>query len=156
MRTKILLVATLSLLVVSCGKSDESAQVTNTGNEVTDTQVTTVTEAPATAETIKLAEETVAVSEPVTQAPQQADSAAGGEAVYKKACISCHMTGAAGAPKLGDASAWESRIAKGASALVQSAITGVPGTAMMARGACGTCSDDDIKAAVDYMIAQVR
>ncbi len=66
------------------------------------------------------------------------------------------MTGAAGAPKLGDASAWESRIAKGASALVQSAITGVPGTAMMARGACGTCSDDDIKAAVDYMIAQVQ
>jgi cytochrome c5 len=156
MKINILLVATLSLLVVSCGKSDESAQVTSTGNEVPDTQVTTVTEAPATAETIKLAEEAVAVSEPVTQAQQQADSAAGGEAVYKKACISCHMTGAAGAPKLGDASAWESRIAKGTSALVQSAIAGVPGTAMMARGACGTCSDDDIKAAVDYMIAQVR
>lgn len=141
--------------MVSCGKSDESAQVTNTGSEDPDTQVTTVSEAPATAETIKVAEETVAVSEQVAQAPQQSD-AAGGEAVYKKACISCHMTGAAGAPKLGDASAWESRIAKGASVLVQSAITGVPGTAMMARGACGTCSDDDIKAAVDYMIAQVR
>ncbi len=74
MRIKILLVATtLSLLVVSCGKSDESAQVTNTGNEVPDTQVTTVIEAPATAETIKVAEETVAVSEPVAQAPQQTE-----------------------------------------------------------------------------------
>jgi len=156
MRTKILLVATLSLLVVSCGKSDESTQVTNTGSEVPDTQVATVTETPTAVEAIKQAEETVAASETMTQAAAQKDAAAGGEAVYKKACISCHMTGAAGAPKLGDASAWESRIAKGASALVQSAITGVPGTAMMARGACGTCSDDDIKAAVDYMIAQVR
>ena len=155
MGNKTLVVATFCLVMLSCGKSDESAQVTNTGSEVPDTQVTTVSEAPATAETMKVAEETVAISEPVTQAPQQAE-AAGGEAVYKKACISCHMTGAAGAPKLGDASAWESRIAKGSSALVQSAITGVPGTAMMARGACGTCSDDDIKAAVDYMIAQVR
>lgn len=44
----------------------------------------------------------------------------------------------------------------GAATLVQSAIAGVPGTAMMARGDCGTCSDDDIKAAVDYMIAQIR
>ena len=155
MRIKILLVATLSLLVVSCGKSDESAQVTNTGSEVPDTQVTTVSEAPATAETIKVAEETVAVSEPVAQAPQQSDAAVG-EAVYKKACISCHMTGAAGAPSVGDAPAWESRIARGSALLVQSAINGVPGTAMMARGACGTCSDDDIKAAVEYMIAQSR
>jgi cytochrome c5 len=64
------------------------------------------------------------------------------------------MTGAAGAPRLGDASAWESRIAKGNTALVQSAINGVPGTAMTARGTCGACSDNDIEAAVEYMIAQ--
>lgn len=155
MKIKVLLVAALSLLVVSCGKSDESAQVSNTGNEVPDTQATTVSEAPATEETISVAEEAVSVSEPVVQTTPQTDAAAG-EAVYKKACISCHMTGAAGAPKLGDASAWESRIAKGDDALVQSAIAGVPGTAMMAKGACGACSDDDIRAAVDYMIAQVR
>ena len=155
MRTKILLVATLGLLVVSCGKSDDSAQVEITGNETSDTQVTTVTETPAVVEAIKQTKETDAATEAITQAVAQKD-AAGGEAVYKRACISCHMTGAAGAPKLGDASAWESRIAKGADSLVQSAIAGVPGTAMMARGACGACSDDDIRAAVDYMIVQVR
>lgn len=149
MRTKILLVATLSLLAVSCGKSDESAQVTSTGNKVSDTQT------PTEVAPIKLDEETLAASEAMTQAVAQKETASG-EAVYKRACISCHMTGAAGAPKLGDASAWKSRIAKGASALVQSAITGIPGTAMMARGTCGTCSDEDIKAAVDYMIAQGR
>ena len=91
-----------------------------------------------------------------TQAPGKTDDTASGEAVYKRACVGCHMTGAAGAPRVGDASAWESRIARGSASLVQTAINGVPGTAMMARGTCGTCSDDDIKAAVEYMIVQSR
>ena len=140
----ILIVAVLSLFVVACGKSDEGADVASTGKGVSDAQQTAVSETPAT-----VADETAA-------APAQTDNAGDGEAVYKRACVSCHMTGAANAPKLGDASAWESRIAKGSAALVQSAITGVPGTAMMARGTCGACSDDEIKAAVEYMIAQSR
>jgi cytochrome c5 len=156
MRIKILVIATLSLLVVSCGKSDEAAQVAATNNGISDAQVATVSEKPATVEAVKAAEETVTAPMSSTQAPVKAETAAGGEAVYKKACISCHMTGAAGAPKLGDAAAWKARIAKGAAALVQSAITGVPGTAMMARGTCGTCSDEDIKAAVEYMVVQSR
>lgn len=155
MRLKILVVATLSLLVVSCGKSDEAAQVSTISNDVSDTQVATISESPTTVEAVKADGETVAATESVTQAPEQADNA-GGEAVYKRACISCHMTGAAGAPKVGDALAWKARINKGAAALVQSAIAGVPGTAMMARGACATCSEDDIRAAVDYMVAQSR
>jgi cytochrome c5 len=130
MAKNILVVAVLSLIAVACGKSDDGDDVRNKA----------VIEAPASAA------ESAAASE-------QADA---GEAVYKRACVGCHMTGAAGAPKVGDANAWESRIAKGNAALVQSAIAGVPGTAMMARGTCGTCSDDEIRAAVEYMIAQSR
>ena len=134
MTKNILIVALLSLFVVACGKSDDSADVANTGKDVSDARHSTVSETQ-TGET---------------------DDAASGEAVYKRACVGCHMTGAAGAPSVGDAPAWESRIARGSALLVESAINGVPGTAMMARGACGTCSDDDIKAAVEYMIAQSR
>ena len=76
-----------------------------------------------------------------------------GEAVYQAACLACHGTGAAGAPKLGDAAAWADRIAKGKDALYASGATGVPGTGMMARGGCMNCTDEEIHAAVDYMVA---
>jgi cytochrome c5 len=149
MAKNILVVALLSLFIVACGKSDEqAADVKNTSKDASNARSTTVNEAPTG--------ESVPVSETDTQTPVQTDSAASGEAVYNRACAACHMTGAAGAPKTGDASAWESRIAKGSAALVLSAINGVPGTAMMARGACGACSDDDIKVAVEYIIEQSR
>ena len=75
-----------------------------------------------------------------------------GEEVYNGACMACHATGAAGAPKVGDAAAWATRIDKGMEALYASGVNGVPGTGMMARGGCGDCSDEDIYAAVDYMV----
>ena len=80
-------------------------------------------------------------------------AARSGEDVYNAACMACHSTGAAGAPKLGDAAAWADRIAKGNDALYASGISGVAGTGMMAKGGCMNCSDDETKAAVDYMVA---
>lgn len=82
--------------------------------------------------------------------------AADGEKVFNASCSACHSTGAAGAPKIGDKAAWGPRIAKGKEALYNAALKGVPGTAMMARGTCGACSDDDLKAAVDYMVAKSK
>lgn len=81
------------------------------------------------------------------------DAARSGEEVYNTACMACHSTGAAGAPKYADASAWSERIAKGMDVLYVSGIEGVPGTGMMAKGGCMGCSDEEIKAAVDYMVA---
>jgi len=75
-----------------------------------------------------------------------------GEDVYNSACMACHSTGAAGAPKLGDAAAWADRIAKGNDALYSSGINGVAGTGMMAKGGCMNCSDEEVTAAVDYMV----
>jgi len=76
-----------------------------------------------------------------------------GEEVYNTACMACHTTGAGGAPKLGDIAGWGPRIAKGTDALYASGVNGVPGTGMVAKGGCVTCSDEEIRAAVDHMIA---
>ncbi len=76
-----------------------------------------------------------------------------GEDVYNAACMACHSTGAAGAPKMGDVAGWVDRIAKGNDALYESALNGVAGTGMMAKGGCMSCSDEEAKAAVDYMVA---
>ena len=76
-----------------------------------------------------------------------------GEDVYNAACVACHSTGAAGAPILGDAAAWADRIAKGNDALYSSAIDGITGTGMMAKGGCMSCSEEETQAAVDYMVA---
>jgi cytochrome c5 len=76
-----------------------------------------------------------------------------GEDVYNSACMACHTTGAGGAPMLGDVAAWADRIAKGNDALYASGVDGVPGTGMIAKGGCMNCSDEEIHAAVDYMVA---
>ena len=76
-----------------------------------------------------------------------------GEEVYNAACMACHTTGAAGAPKLGDVAAWADRIAQGMDVLYDVGINGLPGTGMMAKGGCVACSDEEVSAAVDYMVA---
>ncbi len=76
-----------------------------------------------------------------------------GEDVYNAACMACHTTGAGGAPVLGDVAAWADRIAKGTEVLYASGVDGVPGTGMIAKGGCMNCSDEEIHAAVDYMVA---
>lgn len=73
-----------------------------------------------------------------------------GEQVYNGACTACHGTGAAGAPKLGDVAAWAPRIAQGNATLVKHAIEGL--NMMPPKGMCTDCSDDEIKAAVEYMV----
>ena len=74
------------------------------------------------------------------------------EQKYMASCFACHSTGAAGAPKVGDgmAAEWEPRLEKGLDTIVQNAINGV--NTMPAKGLCFDCSDDDIKAIVEYMI----
>ncbi|MCR9105631.1 MAG: c-type cytochrome [Gammaproteobacteria bacterium] len=75
-----------------------------------------------------------------------------GEDVYNAACMACHATGAGGAPLVGDTAAWGDRIAQGMDVLYVAGIEGVPGTGMIAKGGCMSCSDEEIKAAVDHMV----
>jgi len=72
------------------------------------------------------------------------------EGIYNSKCQACHASGVMGAPKPGDP-IWQTKIeAQGLDAIVLSAINGING--MPARGLCMDCSDDDIKATVEYMI----
>ncbi|MFN3586728.1 MAG: c-type cytochrome [Moraxellaceae bacterium] len=73
-----------------------------------------------------------------------------GDVVYNASCAGCHASGAAGAPKVGDKAAWSKRIAQGKPTLYKHALQGF--NAMPPKGMCMTCSDDEIKAAVDFMI----
>ena len=79
-------------------------------------------------------------------------AARSGEEVYNTSCMVCHASGVACAPILGDAAAWADRIAKGRDVLLDSGINGLAGTGMMANGGCGNCSEEEVTAAVDYMI----
>ena len=71
---------------------------------------------------------------------------------YMASCFACHSTGAAGAPKVGAgmSAEWEPRLDKGLDAVVQNAINGI--NTMPAKGLCFDCTDEDLRAIVEYMI----
>lgn len=73
-----------------------------------------------------------------------------GEEVYKTKCAVCHASGAANAPKLGDAAAWNSRAALGTDALLETAKKGKG--AMPPKGLCMDCNDGELKSAIEYMV----
>lgn len=77
-----------------------------------------------------------------------------GQSVFNKTCALCHAVGAAGAPKPGDKADWEPRIAQGMDVLYKHAMEGFTGAkgVMPARGGAASLSDDEVKAAVDYMV----
>ncbi|MFZ0791177.1 MAG: c-type cytochrome [Chromatiaceae bacterium] len=77
-----------------------------------------------------------------------------GAATYNRVCQACHATGAAGAPLLGNKEAWQPRIDQGLDVMLQTAINGKG--AMPPRGTCTNCSDEDLKAAIEYMVSQVK
>ncbi|WP_348700410.1 c-type cytochrome [Duganella fentianensis] len=72
-----------------------------------------------------------------------------GEAIYTSTCAACHGSGAAGAPKFGDAGAWGARIAQGFDTLVKHANEGL--RAMPAKGGNPELADVEIARAVAYM-----
>ena len=76
-----------------------------------------------------------------------------GEDVYNKACVACHAAGVLGAPKLNNATDWSPRLEKGFDAVLSNAINGF--NAMPPKGTCMNCSDDEIKAAIEYMTAEL-
>ena len=83
--------------------------------------------------------------------------ASSGADVYNSACMACHTTGAAGAPVIGNVDAWTARIAQGMDVLYSHAIGGFQGASgayMPPKGGRMDLSDNDVKAAVDYMVSQ--
>ena len=84
--------------------------------------------------------------------------AADGKRVYSQACIACHGNGVAGSPKVGDKEAWADRVTKDQETLYTHAIEGFQGEdgVMPAKGGYTNLSDDEVRAAVDYMVQESR
>ena len=104
---------------------------------------------------INLASSTAA-SNATTQVAATATPIIDGEKIYNGSCVACHGAGVAGAPRVGDRDAWAERIDKGVTTLYANAINGLQGSSgvMPAKGGNPALSDDQMKAVVDYMIAQ--
>ena len=83
-------------------------------------------------------------------AADEAEGPKSGEEVYNSNCMACHATGAAGAPKVGDAAAWAPRIAQ--DNLLSNVVNGL--NAMPPKGLCMACSEAELQAAIDYMVSQ--
>ena len=74
-----------------------------------------------------------------------------GEKVYKKSCKMCHNTGMLGAPKRTDKAAWKARRAHyDEQTMVEHTLKGFG--KMRAKGGCKQCTDEEITAAVEYML----
>lgn len=74
-----------------------------------------------------------------------------GQATYERFCIVCHRDGLAGAPKFADEKDWKQRLTgKTIDDLLASVNKGL--NAMPAKGTCVECSDEDLKAAIQYML----
>ena len=82
-------------------------------------------------------------------------SADAGEKLFGSVCATCHTAGLMGAPKLSDKAAWAPRIAQGKDTLYKNAIVGYQGKSgvMPAKGG-SQASDEEVKAAVDYMVSK--
>lgn len=76
-----------------------------------------------------------------------------GKQVYINACIICHQSGQMSAPLLGSDANWYLRLKeRGLTGLYRHTIQGY--NSMPVKGACVTCSDNDLIAAVDYILNQ--
>jgi cytochrome c5 len=74
--------------------------------------------------------------------------------VYDKTCVACHASGVANAPKLGDKAAWAPRVGAGTAALVATVIKGKG--VMPPKAGNADLKEDEIKAAVEFMLAAVK
>jgi len=91
----------------------------------------------------------------VSQTPPKPKSSGGpGAGTYESYCAGCHAAGSGGAPRFGDITGWDPVLKNSIDKIDYDAIHGVGN--MPAKGTCISCSDTEIKQAVDYMIAAAK
>jgi len=146
-KTSLVLAVTLAALLGACGKEESAAP-----------------EAAAPEAVAPAAPEAAAPAVPEAVAPEAAAPAAAADAavagvdgkkIFGNVCSMCHAAGVAGSPKPGDKADWGPRIAQGKDMLYKHALEGFTGAKgmMPARGGSTTLKDEEVKAAVDYMVS---
>ncbi|MBP6118603.1 MAG: cytochrome c5 family protein [Giesbergeria sp.] len=145
--SRVLAVAIVSLFLAACGDKKPEAPAAPTAAPAAPA-------ATAPAEPAAPAPAPDAAAAPAAAVPV-ADAALG-KSVYGKTCALCHAAGIAGAPKPGNKDEWGPRIAQGKETLYKHAMEGFTGSkgAMPARGGNAKLTDEEVKAAVDFMADQ--
>ncbi len=168
MNRMLLIAAVLAFFLSGCGKDEEpqmgqaeKGAVQESAEEATSAADEAVDAAGDMADAVD--EAATAAGEAVLEAENMVAAAVPaeggrGKQVYDATCFACHAQGIAGAPMLGDKAAWESRISKEMDTLVNNAINGFQGNTgvMPPKGGNLGLSDEDVKAAVSYMVDQVK
>ncbi len=144
-RTPVFAIAALALFLTACGDKKPAETAAPAPAPVV---------APAAAPAPAPAETPAAAAAPADAAPAPVADSGLGKSAYNKTCALCHAAGVAGAPKPGDKADWGPRIAQGKNTLYKHALEGFTGAKgmMPARGGNSKMADDDVKAAVDYMV----
>lgn len=86
---------------------------------------------------------------PAAEAKPAESAKVDGKAVFEANCKACHGGLIPGAPAVGKKEDWAPRIKQGKDTLHKHALEGF--NSMPAKGGNGSLSDDEVKAAVDYM-----
>jgi len=73
---------------------------------------------------------------------------------WSRSCALCHVDGNAGAPRIGDAEAWQPRLAKGREVLLAHTIEGF--NKMPPLGYCMACEEADFRALIDFMAGDAQ
>lgn len=76
-----------------------------------------------------------------------------GQEIYDSFCFACHATGVSEAPIFGDAAGWADRLEKSMDELWQTTLIGL--NLMPEKGSCVNCTDDELRAALDYLLEPV-
>ena len=70
---------------------------------------------------------------------------------WSRSCALCHVTGNAGAPRVGNAEEWRERLAQGSGVMLTHTIEGL--NDMPPLGYCMSCEREDFIAMIDFMAA---
>jgi cytochrome c5 len=154
-KTSLVLAFSLAVLLSACGKKQESAAPEAPTPPAPEATAPAAPEAAAPAVPEAAAPEAAA---PAMEQKPEMEEGDLGKKVFGSVCTACHTMGVAGAPKLGDKAEWSARIAQGKDVLYKHALEGFTGTkgVMPPRGGGMNLSDAEVKAAVDYMVAQSK
>ena len=147
MKTSKLLPLLIVLALAACGEKKAETETKPAESTVAPAPAPVAPAAPASS----AAEPAAPAAATAVVAVSAADLALG-EKVYGTTCVSCHGAAVLGAPKLGDKAAWAPRLAKGVDTLRANALKGL--NMMPPKGGNAALKDEELKAAVDYMISK--